>query len=361
MTEEKSPFCRHVMSLIPILLSVALLIALATWLLGFVVRKWALSVGFVDRPDKKRRFHDHPVAFGGGILAWAMCVIGISFISFFYPDWFRMVPMMARLGFILSPIPLLIVGILDDRYRLSSAWLLFGAFSSILLAILFGIRIERISDLSGGVLHFTPVISILVSAIWLLACTGATKFSDGVDGLVAGQTVIGSGLIVGLCLSPAFYQPEIALLAAIFGGSFLGILLHGWPRARMYLGEFGSTFAGFGIGVLALISGAKFAIALMAMGFFVADIIWVMLHRLWRGVSPLEGDRTHLHFVLLKIGLPAWSVAVLLWVLGLIFGLAALQFQTQGKLALLLAIVIFTWMLSFFATRFAARLGSKKS
>ena len=200
--------------------------------------------------------------------------------------------------------------------------------------------------------HLSFVVSIVVSALWLLACTGATKFSDGVDGLVAGQTVIGSGLIIGLCLTKTFYQPEVALLAAVFGGSFLGVLFHGWPRAKLYLGEFGSTFAGFGLGILAMISGAKFAIALMAMGFFVADIIWVMLGRLWRGVSLFEGDRTHLHFILLNAGFPNWAVALFLWILGLAFGLAALRLQTHGKILLIVFVMMLTWSISAVASRY---------
>lgn len=349
------------MSLITTLLLIAFATAFVAWLFGFVVQKYALSVRWVDRPDKKRRLHDHPVAFGGGLVAWAVCVIGIVVVSVLFPDLFRTVPLLARFGFVLSPIPLLIVGILDDRYRISPKWLLLGVIASIVLALLFGLRIEEVSALSGyqAKMKLGPLLSLAVSAVWLLACTGATKFSDGVDGLVSGQTVIGSGLIIGLCLSDKFYQPEVAILAAVFAGSFLGVLFHGWPKARMFLGEFGSTFAGFGLGVLALISGAKFAVALMAMGFFVADVIWVMLRRMWRGVSPLEGDRTHLHFVLLKLGFPTWAVAVLLWLLGLAFGIAALQLQTQGKLLLLTALIICTWTLSFFATRAAERKGLK--
>ncbi|MBP7005685.1 undecaprenyl/decaprenyl-phosphate alpha-N-acetylglucosaminyl 1-phosphate transferase [Patescibacteria group bacterium] len=338
------------------LLMVALSCAFLAWLFGFFMRRHALVHGLVDVPDAGRHRHDQPVPYGGGIVAWTVCVIGFLAVFFLLPDWFRTVHGKELVAFLVSAIPLLIVGTIDDRFSLSPKWLLFGAFLSVSIALLFGFRVHTLMEpIGGGKWALSGIMSYLISFVWLLACTGATKFSDGVDGLVAGQTVIGSLLIAGLCLTTAFFQPEVALLAAVFGGSFLGVLLHGWPRARLFLGEFGSTFAGFGLGVLAIISGAKFAIALMAMGFFVADIILVMLRRVWRGHSPFEGDRTHLHFVLLEAGMPAWGVSILLWTLGLGFGLAALQLQTRGKLALVVGLVVLTWMLLFYAMHLVKR------
>lgn len=335
------------------------LAAAGAWGLGFWMRRWATAHRWLDVPDEGRHRHARPTPFGGGLVVWFVCAVAVAVVSCLWPDLFRTVSPLERFGFFLSTIPLLVVGTLDDRRSLRPAWLLLGAVLSVAIALVFGLRVERLSLPSGIPLPLSSFASLGISALWLLACTGATKFSDGLDGLVAGQTVIGALLIVGLCLSTRFYQPEVALLAALFGGSFFGIFLHGWPKARLYLGEFGSTFAGFGLGILALISGAKFAIALMAVGFFAADIVWVMLRRLWRGTSPLQGDRTHLHFVLLAAGLPSWAVALLLWGLALGFGLAALQMQTQAKLLLLGLVVLLTWTLSFIGTSIAERRGAR--
>lgn len=342
--------------LIIYLLLVACVCAFLAWGVGIFVRRYAQVYGWMDIPDVGRHRHERPVPYGGGVAAWIVCIVGFFAGFFIWPEGFRTIHLRELVGFFLSTIPLLVVGVIDDRWPLRPKWLLLGAGFSIVIALVFGFRVHAImGPFGGGKLDLSGGMSIALSFAWLLACTGATKFSDGLDGLVAGQTVIGSLLIGGLCLTTAFFQPEVALLAAIFGGSFLGVLIHGWPRARLFLGEFGSTFSGFGLGVLAIISGAKFAIALMAMGFFVADIVWVMLRRMYQGRSPLEGDRTHLHFALLSAGMPAWGVAVLLWALGLLFGFAALQFQTRGKLVLVAVLVLLTWSLSFVATRIAKR------
>lgn len=331
--------------------------ALLAWVGGWLVRRHAKEFGLVDRPDGGRHRHTRPMPLAGGVAAWvAMSCVAVVF-WFVAPTVVGAFALREWLSLVVAAIPLLVVGVLDDRYRLGPGWLLFGAVASIILALLLGIRIERITNPGGGAFTFTSLTSMAVSALWLLACIGSTKFADGVDGLVAGQTVIGAVLIAWLCLMPAYFQPHVGLLAAIFGGAFLGVLLHNWPRARLFLGEFGSTFAGLGLGILASISGAKVAIALMAMGFFAADILWVMARRVWRGRSPLEGDRTHLHFVLLAAGLPSWAVAIVVWSLGLGFGIAALRFQTQGKMVLIAVLVVGTWILSYSAERIARRKG----
>lgn len=331
--------------------------ALLAWVGGWFVRRFAQSLRLVDRPDGGRHRHVRPTPLAGGVAAWFAMACVAAVLWMVAPTLAREFALLEWLSLIVAAIPLLVVGLLDDRYRLGPGWLFLGAALSIAVALALGIRIERVTNPEGGAIVFTPFVSIVVSAIWLLACIGSTKFADGVDGLVAGQTVIGAMLIGWLCLMPAYFQPHVGLLAAIFGGAFFGVLLHNWPQARLFLGEFGSTFAGLGLGILASISGAKVAIALMAMGFFAADIVWVMARRIWRGRSPLEGDRTHLHFVLLAAGLPPWAVAIVIWSLGLGFGVAALRFQTQGKIVLIAMLVVGTWVLSYGAERIACRKG----
>lgn len=340
----------------PLLLTTTVLAsALFAWTGGWFVRRFANRFGLIDQPDGGRRRHAKPVPLAGGVAAWAAMLCVGSVLWVFVPALPASFRFLKWSSLVFAAIPLLVIGVLDDRYRLRPAWLLVGALCSILLALGLGIRIEHITHPLGGVATFAPIASLGISALWLLACIGSTKFADGVDGLVAGQTVIGAMLIGWLCCTPAYFQPHVGVLAALFGGSFLGVLLHNWPKAQLFLGEFGSTFAGFGLGVLASISGAKVAIAFMAMGFFAADMLWVMARRVWRGRSPFEGDQTHLHFVLRAAGLPSWAVAMVVWGLGLGFGIAALQFQTQGKIALVGILIAGTWALSYGAEQVARR------
>lgn len=186
--------------------------------------------------------------------------------------------------------------------------------------------------------------------LWLITVTMATKFMDGIDGLVTGQTVVGAAVIASLALTTAFFQPSIVLLAAVIGAAFLGFLPWNFHPAKQFLGESGSTIAGFSLGFLAIVSGTKVATALMVLGLPLLDLAFVVVGRLRRGVSRARrGQDAHLHFRLLEAGLSQRQAVLLVWSIGLAFGLAGLAFQTRGKIVLL-ALAAATGLLSFWAT-----------
>ncbi|MBP9747669.1 undecaprenyl/decaprenyl-phosphate alpha-N-acetylglucosaminyl 1-phosphate transferase [Patescibacteria group bacterium] len=337
--------------------------ALVGFVGGYGVRALALRVRMVDVPDGERRTHARPVPLGGGLAAWFACVVAFSLLRLVAPSVFSAALWrdLAVVG--VATLPLLVVGLVDDARRLSARWLVLAALAAVGIAVAGGIRVEAVTWFGGSARTLSTMVSVLVSSAWLLLATGATKFSDGVDGLVVGQTIVGAALIAGLSLSTAYFQPDMALIAGLFGAAFFGVLWHNWPRARLYLGEFGSTFSGFGLGVIAILSGAKLAIALAAVGVFLVDVCWVMVRRLWRGTSPFSGDRTHMHFLLQDKGWPSWAVAPLLWLVAFGFGFAALQLQTQGKIRLLFALALLTWGASFWLQRStaASSSGARKS
>src|SRR5690606_29811822 len=102
-----------------------------------------------------------------------------------------------------------------------------------------------------------PIVSAVVVFIWTLGLTYTTKFLDGMDGLVTGIAAIGGLVLFGLSLTPDVMQPQTALLAIIFVGSLLGFLILNFHPAKIFLGEGGSTFAGFMLAILAVVSGGK--------------------------------------------------------------------------------------------------------
>jgi UDP-N-acetylmuramyl pentapeptide phosphotransferase/UDP-N-acetylglucosamine-1-phosphate transferase len=69
------------------------------------------------------------------------------------------------------------------------------------------------------------------------------------------------------------------------------------------MGDAGSMFLGFMLGILSILGGGKLATALLIMGFPVLDAIFVIFMRLLRGTSPFHGDLSHFHHRLLRVGL----------------------------------------------------------
>ena len=160
------------------------------------------------------------------------------------------------------------------------------------------------------------------------------------DGLVTGISGIAGIVIFGLSLGPQVNQTSTAFLALIFASCCFGFLPFNFHPAKIFLGEGGSTFTGFMIAALAVISGGKIATALLVLGIPILDVAWVIVNRLWFGTSPFAGDKKHLHFRLLDIGLSQRQAVMFLYFLALIFGGVAVFLQSVGKLVALLALGI---------------------
>jgi UDP-GlcNAc:undecaprenyl-phosphate GlcNAc-1-phosphate transferase len=185
--------------------------------------------------------------------------------------------------------------------------------------------------------------------VWIVAATYATKVLDGLDGLVTGEAVIGAGIVGALTLSTSFFQPTVAIFAAIIGGAFLGFLPRNAHPAKQFLGESGSTIAGFSLAVLSILSSAKIAVALSVLAIPMTDVALVIAGRVARGVPWYKGDNTHLHFRLLQAGFSQRSAVLLLWGVSFASGLLALTLQTRGKIFLIVTLVASTALASFVA------------
>src|SRR3989339_667291 len=112
--------------------------------------------------------------------------------------------------------------------------------------------------------------------------------------------------------------------------------------AKIFLGEGGSTYVGYALGTLAVISGGKLATALLVLGIPLLDVVWVVSRR-WRegGFSKMfQGDKKHLHHRLLKLGWGQTHIVLLYVVIASAFGVSALFLQSREKLVALLILGI---------------------
>jgi UDP-N-acetylmuramyl pentapeptide phosphotransferase/UDP-N-acetylglucosamine-1-phosphate transferase len=142
----------------------------------------------------------------------------------------------------------------------------------------------------------------------------------------------------------------------IFSAACLGFLVFNWHPAKIFLGEGGSLLLGYILGVLAIISGGKVAIALLIMGIPILDVGWTILRRLYYGKNPFKfADKKHLHHRLLDLGLGQRKTVLFYYIMALAFGGSALFLQSGGKFyALLLLFIIMLAIvvtLSFYGDR----------
>jgi len=319
--------------------------AIISLLFALLSRRVALYARIIDLPKGGRKIHERPIALWGGL---GIGVVILLMASFFVP----LTP--AMYGFLGGIIVLLFGGLLDDAFDLPPGMQIIFPVIASAIVVLSGTRITHVTHWVDGSALFLP-FTALPTMLWLLIVTYATKLMDGIDGLVSGQTIIGCFLILALALG-MYYQPDVALLAAIVGGAYLGFLPMNFHPAKQFLGESGSTIAGFCLGFLSIVGSAKLATGLMALGLPLVDASLVISGRLLRGVSPFQGDKTHLHFKLLDAGLSQRQVVCVMWGLSLACGLLALSLQTRGKIAVLSFLILATAGLSFAAGKYAQRL-----
>ncbi len=178
-----------------------------------------------------------------------------------------------------------------------------------------------------------PVFSGIFTILWILLTTNALNWFDGIPGQVNTISVMGFVTIGILALSARVDQPALALLSLSLAGIALGSLLTDFPPARALVGDTGSMFFGLMLGILTIYSGGKVATAFLVLGVPLIDVLFVVIRRIARGQSPLQGNSTdqHLHHRLLAKGWSARQVILLTAGLGTAFGATALFLDTLGK------------------------------
>jgi UDP-GlcNAc:undecaprenyl-phosphate GlcNAc-1-phosphate transferase len=301
----------------------------------------ALRWGIVDVPRGDRKLHDHVIPFLGGVSVFLAFAIP-TLVILLQTNHLTMGEIDPRhfVGFFIGALILLVGGILDDKFDLPPRLSILFPLLAALSAVAFGIGVEKITNPLGGAFVLTSSVSILITFVWLLGMTYTTKLLDGLDGLATGVTMIGAIMIALLALSQEFFQPDVAVLALLFAAALLGFLLwNGYP-ATIFLGEGGSTFLGFTLGILAVIAGSKLATTLLVVGVPMLDVAFVILRRWREGRSLTGGDRTHLHHLLLAAGMSRRAILITYLSVATLFGATSLIFASWQKVIALGILVL---------------------
>lgn len=316
-----------------------------------------------DIPDEERKKHKKPVPLLGG-LAIFFSFFAVIFYLYatgkLFGDFIRPAHVF---GIFIGSIILMAGGFLDDKYNLKPKIQIIFPVLAALAVVLSGINVTHIRNLFGGIISFDYYSFYLLNSeiifpgsiltfFWLLGMMYTTKILDGLDGLAAGISSVGSFVIFLVCLLPFVRQTDTALIAIIFCGAALGFLPWNFHPAKIFLGEGGSVFLGFILGVLAIISGSKVATMLLVMGIPILDVLWVILRRLfWEKKSPALSDRKHLHYRLLDVGLSERQAVIFLYLISAIFGCLSLFLQTSEKAVALAILLLVMVILAFYVVK----------
>ncbi|KKR34493.1 MAG: Glycosyl transferase, family 4, conserved region [Candidatus Magasanikbacteria bacterium GW2011_GWA2_40_10] len=327
-----------------------------------LVRKIALKFSFVDLPDGSRKIHDKPMPLLGGTAIFLSFWLVAGYFLFVHPVYGMEILASKMAGVFLASFILIVMGAVDDKKQLSPKLRLLITVVAALIAIGWGLGLEKITNPMGGILslNFWPIqvgsgtfflLADILIFIWLMGMMYTTKILDGLDGLSVGTVFIGAVVIFLLAISTKYYQPNVAILSLIFSASCLGFLLFNFYPSKIFLGEGGSLFIGLMLGVLAIISGGKVATALLVMAIPILDLARVAYVRIKNRQSIFKGDREHLHFRLLDAGFSHRRAVLLLYFLAFLFGITTLFLQSIQKLYALLVLVVLMAVISHYVGR----------
>lgn len=312
----------------PYSLAIALAAAVVAFATTPLARRLAIRFGALDQPDE-RRIHTVPTPRFGG-LAIAFAVLGVAWAARVLPGPARELDPMPLLGLTCAAIPVLVLGLYDDRHGANPWTKLALQTCAALTLTVFGYGVPLLTNPFGATI-VTGLWSVPLTVLWVIALTNAINLIDGLDGLAAGVVAIASGALWLTARGHGDFY--VMFVGALLLGSCGGFL--GWnrPPARIFMGDTGSQFLGLTLSALSLLENRKGTAALtlllplVALGLPLADSALAFLRRLVRGQHVFRGDTRHIHHRLLEAGLSPRAALLVLWALSALFGAAAVLLE----------------------------------
>lgn len=306
--------------------------AICTFVLTPVVRRIAIRIDAVVRPDE-RRVHTRPtptlggVAMLGGILVAMLVAWQSPSFSTVFSDTTE------PLGVVLAAVVILGIGVIDDLRDVSAPAKVAGIVLAASLLVLSGVSILvlRIPFLDTFVL--SADWSYLLSVLWVVGMANAINLIDGLDGLASG--------IVGIAAATFFaYAFQLGnegllqdgnvgpLLAVMVVGVCIGFLPHNFHPARIFMGDGGALLLGLMLAASTMVVGGRtdrpvsgqsfffFAplfIVFVILGVPILDTLLAILRRARHRTGVATADKDHLHHRLVRLGHGHRRSVIILW------------------------------------------------
>jgi len=303
--------------------------------------KLAIKYHFVDQPDA-RKVHSGAIPRIGGVAMVLGTVIPILM-------WVEMDRDIVAL--LLGLFIIFIFGVWDDRKNLGYRTKFFGQILAVLVVIMYGdIQIVRLPFIEDYVVP--QYVSFFITFFVLLGVTNAINLADGLDGLAGGITLLSFGVIA--ILGYLANGTSIEIISVAIMGSIFGFLRFNTYPARVFMGDSGSQFLGFSLGVLAVMltqevnTAISPVLPLLIIGLPLKDTMMVMSQRLYEGNSPFKPDANHIHHKLLTRGFDHYEAVIIIYLLQAIIVLSAYFLRYQTDLAIIALFVFYCFVLFVF-------------
>ncbi len=285
-----------------------------------------------DHPDihfaKSRRVHTLPTPRLGGVAIVTAFFTTIVFwrIPNFLPIYF-------------CSLILFTLGLWDDLKNLGATIRLFFQIIASCAVVYFSdLSLKFISISSAHILHLPPQIGFLLAVFIIIGAINSMNMVDGLDGLASGALLIGMSILSYFVF--VYFNKHSILIGFTIPllGSLIGFLKFNTFPSKIFMGDSGSNWCGFLVGVLILkVSNLNPSIPLisilLAFSIPIFDTAHVILMRILNGQNPMHADNRHLHHSLMKIGFShSQSVGILYFFMFLFgtLGMLPVAFKSQN-------------------------------
>ena len=302
----------------------------------------AHSSGAVAIPGK-RHMHAKPTPKLGGI-AIACGVILIAPLIF---------PINRVIGsYMASSTIMLLLGIIDDMK--GASWKIKLLFSIIATSIMiFGADVW-IRNL-GNLLIFGDINlglwGIPFTYIAVFGIVNAINLIDGLNGLACGISSI--AFLSFVIIAYVSGNTTVLYLSLANLGATLGLFKYNYPKAKIFMGDSGSLFLGYSLAIMAILLTQGNAeidpmVPVIILGIPIIDTVRVFTVRALNRKHPFEPDRTHLHHLMIRSGIPLSRVVQTIWVLSALMSLLAFVLYKSESWMILLVFCIVSTLIGVF-------------
>ena len=292
------------------------------------------------------KVHSSPMPRLGGLAIYGGFWLSILVLRLFYPE--PLVGFEHKLaGLFAGSSLVLAIGVLDDIFGLGAFLKLVVEVGAAILVVSFGFRVMPEGSLSllG---RFGEVLVFVGSAVWLVWVTNVFNLADGLDGLAAGigGIVSLSTFVISMSLGIAW----VGVLSIILFGVCSGFLVHNFPPARIFMGDAGSYFLGYMLGVTAIeftylpkdtrvtaLMPIALPFILFAVPFY--DTLSVICIRIIEGRHIFDADKRHFSHRLTDLGLNKREAVLTIYAATLATSFPALYLRHLNRFSLLGAVV----------------------
>ncbi len=297
---------------------------------------------------RDRDVHTTPTPRLGGVaivLGLGAALIVAAFLPVFGPVFVNIMPV---IGIGIGIVLMAVVGVIDDLIDLN--WLVKLGAQLIAAVVLAWSGVQIVSLPFSGILLLSPTMSLVLTVFAVVLVMNAINFIDGLDGLVAGVTLIAGAVffiysyILATGPGETSYFNLSTLLTAALCGALIGFLPVNWHPAKMFMGDSGALVIGLVLAASTIsvtgqvdptrIDPGQFVPAFIPLALPLAvlvvplvDFILAVTRRILGGRSPFAADRKHLHHRLLDMGHTHFRAVLILYAWTVVAAVGALLFM----------------------------------